>query len=107
MKFVLQQQTDNFTRKPSHKQQVSNQQLAGFKEGIKREVTSYPILKDERYFNSFSRSLYITSKSHDSDEVLDADYTPSTEVKRISGYKEKKCILILVYVYLSSIIVWM
>ena len=39
MKFVLQQQ-------------VSNQQLAGFKKGIKREVTSYATLKDERYFDS-------------------------------------------------------
>ena len=79
MKFLLQQQTDSFTPKPSHKQQVSNRQLAGFKKGIKREVTSYPTLKEERYFDSFSRSLYITSKSHDCDEVLDPDYTPSTE----------------------------
>ena len=34
MKFVLQQQTDSFTPKPSHKQ-VSNQQLARFKKGIR------------------------------------------------------------------------
>ena len=33
------------------------------------------MLKDERYFDSFSRSLYITTKSHDCDEVLDSDYT--------------------------------
>ena len=79
MKFLLQQQTDSFTPKPSPKQQVSNRQLAGFKKGSKREVTSYPTLKEERYFDSFSRSLYITSKSHDCDEVLDPDYTPSTE----------------------------
>ena len=40
VKFVLKQQTDNFTPRPSHKQQVSNQQLASFKKGIKREVPS-------------------------------------------------------------------
>ena len=61
---------------------MSNQQLAGFKKGIKTEVTSYPTLKDERYFDSFSRSLYISAKSHEiSDEVLDPDYKPSTEDK--------------------------
>ena len=52
MKFVFQQQTDN------SRQQVSNQQLAVFKNGIKREVSSCPTLKDER---SFSKSLYITT----------------------------------------------
>ena len=60
-----------FHPKPSHNQ--SNQPLAGFKKGINREVKSYPTLKDERYVDSFSQSLYITSKSHDCDGVLDAD----------------------------------
>ena len=79
MRFVFQQQMENFTPKPTHKQQVSNQQLAGFKKGIKREVTSYPTLKDERYFDSLSRSLCITAKSYDYDEVLDPDYAASPE----------------------------
>ena len=45
MKFVLQQQTDCFIPKPSRKEQVSNQQMAGFKKGIKTEATSYPTLR--------------------------------------------------------------
>ena len=36
---------------------TSNQKLASFRKCIKREETSYPTLKDERYFDSFSRSL--------------------------------------------------
>ena len=40
---------------------TSNQKLASFRKGIKREETAYPTLKDERYFDSFSRSLYITA----------------------------------------------
>ena len=56
---------------------TSNQQLARFRKGIKREETSYPTLKDEIYFDSFSRSLYITAKSHECDEILDPEYTPS------------------------------
>ena len=49
---------------------TSNQKLVSFRKGIKREETSYPTLKDERYFDSFSRSLYRTAKSHECDEVL-------------------------------------
>ena len=41
---------------------TSNQKLVSFRKGIKREGTAYPTLKDERYFDSFSRSLYITAK---------------------------------------------
>ena len=40
----------------------SNQNLVSFNRGIKSEETTYPALKDERYFDSFSRSLYITAK---------------------------------------------
>ena len=44
---------------------TSNHKLVSFRKGIKREETSYPTLKDERYFDSFGRSLYITAKSHE------------------------------------------
>ena len=83
MQFVSHQHKDNFIPKPSQKQQVSNQQWAGFKKDIKREVTSYPHLKDKRYFDSFCRSLYITGKSYDCDEVLAPDYKTSTENKEL------------------------
>ena len=49
---------------------TSNQKLVSFRKGIKREETAYPTLKDERYFDSFSRSLYINAKSHECEEVL-------------------------------------
>ena len=41
---------------------TSNQKLVSFRKGVKREETSYSTLKDERYYDSFSRSLDITSK---------------------------------------------
>ena len=46
---------------------ISNQKqkLASFKNSIKREETAYPTLKDERHLDGFSRSLYITAKSHE------------------------------------------
>ena len=36
-----------------------------------------------RYFDSFSRILYIAAKSHDCDKFLDPDYTPSPENKEL------------------------
>ena len=32
-------------------------ELMGFKKGIERKIAAYPSLKDERYFDSFSRSF--------------------------------------------------
>ena len=55
---------------------------------IKREETAYPTLKDERYFDGFSRSLYITAKSHECEQVLDPDYTPGNAEKDLFGAKQ-------------------
>ena len=46
-------------------------ELMGFRKGIMREITAYPSLKDERYFDGFKRSLFIIAKSHECNEVLD------------------------------------
>ena len=40
----------------------SNQKLVSFRKGIKRDETAYHTLKDEMYFDSFSRSLYVIAK---------------------------------------------
>ena len=45
-------------------------ELMGFKKGIKREIAAYPSLKDERYFDGFTRNLFIVAKSHECNEVL-------------------------------------
>ena len=58
------------------------------RKNIKREESSYPTLKDERYSDSFSRSLYIAAKSHECDEVLDPEYTPSNSGKELFEAKQ-------------------
>ena len=50
-------------------------ELMSFKKGIKREITAYPSLKDERYFDGFKRSLFIVAKTHECSDVLDPNYT--------------------------------
>ena len=67
---------------------TSNQKLVSFRKGIKREETAYPTLNDERYFDSFSRSLYITAKSHECEEVLGPEYTPSNSEKELFEAKQ-------------------
>ena len=62
--------------------------FVSFRKGIKREETAYPTLKDERYFDSFSRSLYITAKSHECEDVLDPEYTPSNSEKELFEAKQ-------------------
>ena len=47
-------------------------ELMSFKKGKKREITAYPSLKDERYFDGFKRSLFIVAKTHKCSEVLDS-----------------------------------
>ena len=58
--------------------------MASFKKGLKREETAYPTLKDERYFDGFSRSLYIAAKSHECKQV----YTPSNTEKDLFEAKQ-------------------
>ena len=85
MKYVIYTLCDGIESRPIPNK---NQKLVCFKKGIKREETAYATLKDERYFDGFSRSLYITAKSHECEQVLDPDYTPSNAEKDLFEAKQ-------------------
>ena len=85
MKFVIQNLSDSRESRPISNQK---QKLVNFKKGRKMEETAYPTLKDERYFDGFSRSLYITAKSHECEQVLDPDYTPTNAEKDLLEAKQ-------------------
>ena len=70
-------------------------ELMGFKKGIKREITAYPSLKGERYFNGFRRSSFIVAKSHECNEVLDPTYTPGSEPEKRSSLKPNKLLCLV------------
>ena len=57
---------------------TSIKKLVVFIKGIESEESAYPTLKDERYFDGFSRSLYISAKSHECEQVLDPDNIPKS-----------------------------
>ena len=56
MKFVIYHPSTS-----TKSRQTSNQKLVSFRKGTKREETAYPSLKDEKYFDGSSRTLYITA----------------------------------------------
>ena len=78
MKFVIYHSSN-----ATEPRNTSSQKIVSFRKGIEREETAYPTLNDERYFDSFSRSLYITAKSHECEDVLDPEYTPSNSEKEL------------------------
>ena len=61
---------------PRHKSNQSAYQLLAFKKSIKRKVSQYTILKDEKYFEAFKRNLLVTATTHDCEEILDGNYKP-------------------------------
>ena len=69
----------------------------GFKKHIKREIAAYPSLKDERYFDSFSRSLFIVVKSHKCSDVLDPTYTPCSEPEQRELFEAKQTFMFSVF----------
>ena len=50
--------------------------LLNFKRGIKRDISAYPTLKDEKYYESFKRSVSVTARAHDCEEILQPTCRP-------------------------------
>ena len=51
-------------------------QLLNFKIGIKSDISAYPTLKDEKYYESFKRSVLVTTRAHDCEEILQPNFRP-------------------------------
>ena len=45
-------------------------QLLNFKIGINQDISAYPTLKDEKYYEYFKRSVFMTGRTHDCEEIL-------------------------------------
>ena len=71
--------------------------LMSFKKGIKREITAYPSLKDERYFDGFKRSLFIVAKTHECSDVRDPTYTPGSEPEEQELFEAKQTFMFSVF----------
>ena len=72
-------------------------ELMSFKKGIKREITAYPSLKDERYFDGFKRSLFIVARTHECSDVLDPSYTPGSQPEEQELFEAKHTYMFSVF----------
>ena len=72
-------------------------ELMGFKKGIKREIAAYPSLKDERFFDGFTTSLFIVTKTHECNEDLDPTYNPGSEPEEHELFEAKQTFMFSVF----------
>ena len=72
----IESQRPSFNAKSQNVLNPTSSNLLSFKRAIKRDISAYPILKDEKYFEAFKRSLKVTAKTHNCEEVLDPNYFP-------------------------------
>ena len=62
--------------------------VAEFKKGIKRDASLYPVLKDNKHWNSWQRAVIAQAHAHDIQEVFDVNYVPRNEEQE-ELFKEK------------------
>ena len=81
----------------SHNSNQNAYQLLAFKKRIKREVSQYTILKDEKYFEAFKRNLLVTATTHDCEEILDGNYKPENDNDSKELLKQEKYFMYSVF----------
>ena len=80
-----------------HESNQSAYQLLAFKKSIKRKVSQYTILKDEKYFEAFKRNLLVTVTTHDREDVLDGSYKPENNNDSKELFEQKKYFMYIVF----------
>ena len=64
-------------------------QLLNFKRGIKRDISAYPTLKDEKYYESFKRSVLVTARAHDCEDILQPTFRPGGDANSLELFRLK------------------
>ena len=66
-----------------------SRQILNFKRGFKRDISAYPTLKDEKYYESFKRSVLVTARAHDCEEILQPIFTPRGDADSLELFRLK------------------
>ena len=64
--------------------------LTNFKKGIKRDASAYPILKNERYYNTFIRHFKVTAKAQGLNTLMDPNFTPGSDEYEQQLFQEQQ-----------------
>ena len=67
--------------------------LTNFKNWIKRDASAYPILKNERYYNTFIRHFKATAKAQGLNTLMDPNFTPGSDEYEQQLFQEQEDIL--------------
>ena len=62
-------------------------QLLNFKRDIKKDISAYPTLKDEKYYESFKRSVLVTARTHDCEEILQPPFRPRGDADSLELFR--------------------
>jgi hypothetical protein len=88
---------------PSNQPQYSTRVInlaADFKKGTKRDAALYPVLKDNKHWSNWNRSVLAQLQAHDLKEIFNTTYQPfDEEDKKI--FTEKQC---FAYALLNQIV---
>ena len=72
-------------------------QLLNFKLGIKRDISAYPTLKDEKYYESFKRSMLVTARAHDCEDILQPTFRPRGDSDSLELFRLKNDFMYIVF----------
>ena len=61
-----------------------------FKKGIKRDASAYPIFKNERYYNTFTRHFKATAKAQGLNSLMDPNFTPGSDEHEQQLFEEQQ-----------------
>ena len=50
-------------------------------------ISAYPTLKDEKYYESFKRSVLVTARSHDCEEILQPTFSPRGDADSLELFR--------------------
>ena len=80
-----------------HESNQNAYQLLVFMKSIRREVSQYMILKDEKHLEAFKRNLLVTATTYDCEEILDGNYKPENNNDSKRNFKQKKYFMYSVF----------
>ena len=64
--------------------------LTNLKKGIRRDASAYPILKNERYYNTFIRHFKATAKAQGLNTLMDPNFTPGSDEYEQQLFQEQQ-----------------
>ena len=64
--------------------------LTNFKKGVKRDASAYPILKNERYYNTFICHFKATAKAQGLNTLMDPNFTPGSDEYEQQLFQEQQ-----------------